>query len=197
MKLISKEEFEKLSRKEKIVEICKDVLLRIDSNLIKANNSNFFENRNELFDRQSTSTEVQDTLNSKSCEVCAKGGLVCSWIGNFNNTNVEDLFDINQYAHTLPTDLIELFGLQMLDDIELLFEGEFYTWHIDKVDRCIWKFEKDKWSEHINPELTPAGLERFEYIDETENLIRVPLEDIMQHIIDNKGTMTYFEHREY
>jgi len=131
LQLINKTEFNKLSAAQKRVAIAKDVLLRIKKKNIKQYQGDFFLNKEDIFEELDEKDSIQDAINSSQCEVCAKGALVCSWVGNFNKVKKEDIesFEVNLvFEDAAPKGLVKLFGRDMLDSIEYNFEGEDYAW---------------------------------------------------------------------
>lgn len=135
MKLIDKIEFDKLTQNEKRVAICNDVIARIDAENIIANHGQFFINSDTIYMRESI--PVQEQINKIACHVCAKGAIFCSWVGNFNNVTHDQLQNTYEDTSSLNRqvpELIEIFGEEMLDNIEAAFEGESYCWHYDEYE---------------------------------------------------------------
>lgn len=117
MKLIDQKEFDLISRYEKRVAICKDVLFRIASKNIKIKVGSFFYERG-LMDGD------QEELNNNICTVCVKGAIVASWIGNFNKVKLADY----NFSY-LPQDIEDIFGRHLLDVMEQILESTVYAWH--------------------------------------------------------------------
>ena len=115
----------------------------------------------------------RDTINSVECEVCAKGGLLTSFVGRVNNFNV-DYFKIAGNSAKTPVHqkLSEIFTYKQLSLIELAFEGSQYL-DFDNKNRRI-NFSNDTFKRAIR------FLTNF---DATERLIK-----ICENIIKNKGT---------
>lgn len=160
MKLIDKIEFDKLTQNEKRVAICNDVISRIDAENIVANHGRFFNNQEYIADH--CSVPVQEQINKIACHVCAKGAVFCSWVGNFNNVNHNQLMYVAEDTRSLSRyvpELVEIFGVEMLDNLEAAFEGESYYWHYneDETQRYADAFRGYK------------------------------LRDIMEYIVANKG----------
>ncbi len=143
MELLDAKTFAALSKEEKIVAICRDVIYRMDSGLIEPHNGDFFRNKFFLNDTDGT---PQTEINTKECEVCAKGALMCSWVGNFNNYDWDAFYSFNErmLRQEYPRELTIIFGETMLDNIEAAFEGNAYSWHIniEEALRYVGKFEK-------------------------------------------------------
>lgn len=163
LELINKVDFDKLSNAEKRVAICKDVLARIAASKIRPNSGSFWKYGPTDFDSYGDS--MQKRVNDGECAVCAKGALFCSWVGNFNEVKIDafelvadELPDTDEMVRVVP-ELVEIFGQQMLDNIEAVFEKETYYWSEDQ---------------HENQN----------YIDAFDDFT---LEDIMKYIIANGG----------
>lgn len=173
LKLLNKEEFDKLTNPEKRVAIAKDVIARIDANLIKPFSGSLFANRDSVFKMDST---PQENFNNKKCEVCAKGALMCSWIGNFNEYDHWQVaamdYGLDTKDNTYPVELLDIFGREMLDDIEAAFEGFVYCWHYD--------YEKYKKILFVR-----------DYDLECDKTYQHNMKGIMQNIIDNNGEFIF------
>jgi hypothetical protein len=127
---LDKEEFDKLSRAQQRVAIAKDVIDRDKAGLFgTADNLNFestflHEKNQENF----LNRNPKEFFNSKKCHVCAKGALVCSWVGNFNSYDAQQVRNFSldiERPNRYPEQLLEIFGKRMLDQIEIAFEGWF------------------------------------------------------------------------
>jgi len=133
MKLLNKDEFDKLSQNEKRIAICRDVIARIDALKIRPSHGIFFGDKEEVYEK--VSVPVQEQINNNACSVCAKGAIFCSWVGNFNNVDhtqlrgtFEEIYTWDRYV----PELVDIFGREMLDNIEAAFEGDAYNWHYDR-----------------------------------------------------------------
>ena len=169
--LLNEVEFENMSVNEKRVAIAKDVITRIK-------NSNLIEERGQILQGEvlvdQYKVDPKAAITSSKCEVCARGALLCSWVGNFNNV---DWFEMNKlggssystYSSTaFPPALLNVFGREMLDNIEAAFEGRSYDWHYDHSE-------------------TQEYADAFERKDENEDRIGAPIVELMEWIISNKG----------
>jgi hypothetical protein len=160
LNLLNKSYFNALTRNYQRVAICMDVIARLNAEKILPHSGNFFNNRNIIAGY--TRLTVQESINTNTCEVCAKGALFCSWVGNFNNVEREGLERVSEVADDLTRvvpELVAIFGQEMLDQIEAAFEGETYCWHYDQY-------------------ATRQYAKAFDGFD---------LKHIMQYIIDNRG----------
>lgn len=171
--LLNEVEFNKLSLNEKRIAIAKDVIIRI-------NNSNFFEERGQILKGEVIrfcDIDPKDAINTKECNVCARGALLCSWIGNFNNMKWNDLMNFNSSTSTdttysstaFPSQLLEVFDQVMLDNIEAAFENCTFDWHYDKIE-------------------TQKYADAFERENEDEDCtVGTPIIELMEWIIEHKG----------
>lgn len=162
--MISKQKFDKLSKAQKRIEICRDVLKRIKAHKIRPSRGYLIENKPVYrFNDADSQTQAFNFVNLNTCKVCAKGALMCSWVGNFKGYSCEN---ISQFQYELdrslyPQELLAIFGREMLDNIEAAFE-----WRIGNV---YW---------HCNPEMSRKYSKAFK---------KKSLSYIMKYIIANKG----------
>lgn len=159
LQLINKEEFDKLSRQEKIVAICRDVVARMDADLIKAYSGIFW---NHIDEEKGTMTP-QEHFNQKACEVCAKGGIFSSWVGNFNKISWSDAVRVDEHTDRMPKELVKVFGEDLLNKIETAFEQTVYPWCLGTKDICKYTYWCDE--------------------EDSEDRLR----EIMNNIIENDG----------
>jgi hypothetical protein len=162
MNLLNKIDFDALTFNEQRVAICKDVIARLNAQKLIPNHGNFFSNRESVVSYSDLSFSVQESINTNQCKACAKGALFCSWVGNFNNVDreeIERVCEITSSMFVIVPELVGIFGPMMLDNIEAAFERSTYHWHYD---------------EHATREYAKA----FRSYD---------LKGIMQYIIDNGG----------
>ena len=88
IKLIKPSAFKRLKVMGKRMAIARDVLYRIKLGLLEpTKEQSFFESYNIDY----TKKVGKKVVNENSCEVCAKGAVLCSFIGNFNK------YDIRKY----------------------------------------------------------------------------------------------------
>jgi hypothetical protein len=161
LKPLNKIEFDKLSINEKRIAICRDVIARINSSNIQPIYGEFFQNRRDYGEVEDKET-VQKMINNGKCLVCAKGALFCSWVGNFNNVDhwqFDRTYDEVESLRNSVPELVDIFGGEMLDNIEAAYESDTYCWH---YDTSITKLYSVAFAEYS-------------------------LSDIMQYIIDNNG----------
>jgi len=175
--LLNEVEFNNLTLNEKRVAIAKDVIIRI-------NNNNFLENRGQILTGEvviNKNTNPKESINTKQCEVCARGALLCSWIGNFNNVGWDELsefdsklnYSVNYGSNTFPSPLLEVFDREMLDNIEAAFEASTFSWHYDLY----------KTQQYVNA----FAIYEEDEEDGDEYLVGTPIIELMEWIITNKG----------
>jgi hypothetical protein len=108
----------------------------------------------------------QEKVNTKTCEVCAKGGLFVSYIGRVNNFSDDCLG--NDESNEAHKKLLEVFTLRQLAIIEYAFEGTQYIYSVNipyDLEKKLHKFYDEN------------------YDDDDKRLIK-----ICENIIKNKGT---------
>lgn len=150
--------FNESTKAQKRVMIAQDCIDRIKCNLLTANTGSFIV--------YNGSNVNQTRVNATTCEVCAKGGLLASYIGRVNNFNDECLGnDEDNEAHKK---LLEVFTLRQLAIIEYAFEGTQYIYSIS-IPHDMQKKLEDFYDEN--------------YEDDDQRLIK-----ICENIIKNKGT---------
>jgi hypothetical protein len=170
-------EFDRLSLNEKRVAIAKDVITRI-------NNSNLIEIRGQIIGNYIELPMIddpRDEINEETCEVCARGAVLCSWIGNFNNVGWEELNKIgeascanNDNSSTVfPTALLDVFDRVMLDNIEAAFEASVYDWHYDEVETQKYVDAFARENEYGNAEYASI-IELMEWIIKNEGEFPLP-----------------------
>ncbi len=138
LKLLNKEEFDALPANLQRVEIAKDVIMRMESNLLTGRQGNLLTSG--IIDFYDSIGDPQDFFNSPDnrCSACAKGALICSWVGNFNSTSWRSVHSYSYKVESgFPDELISIFGYEMLDQIEVEFEGKKHAWnHTPKAVGC-------------------------------------------------------------
>lgn len=171
--LLNEEDFDKLPVNKKRIEIAKDVIARITA-------KNLIENRGNIIDTFSLPYDYDDYApkdffnNNGKCAVCARGALLCSWIGNFNKVKWKDISElftgrIDYSSEGFPDQLLEVFGSEMLDNIEAAFEAQTFDWHYDRVE-------------------TQKYVDAFATYDDIEDeWVGLSIIEIMEYIIANDG----------
>lgn len=164
--LIDKKKFTKMNKARRRVALAKDVIARLDSELLAPYSGSLF-NPNSKWLLLNSDASLQENLNTVKCAACAKGALICSWVGNFNHYSKEDFsqfnYDVRIGDGAYPKELIDIFGLQQLSIIEREFEQCQYSWHVELGNKM----------EFIRNHASPYY----------ENL-----RTIMENLVKNKGT---------
>ena len=121
---ITKAQFTKMNKKRRIVHLAKDVLLQLASEKLIAEHGTYCSMTKRgryinKFSRAFSKKSAQDIINAAdtTCHVCAKGALICSYVSQFNGVVMED------FNGAQNNDLDDIFGYEMWDQIEMLFEG--------------------------------------------------------------------------
>jgi hypothetical protein len=129
--MITSEQFDTLSLEQKRCAIAQDVIDRLDARTLYGRGGRLLRIPNPIDDEIS----LKDSINSSVCGACAKGALIISWVGNFNKYTFQDhkKFDCALDYKGYPTELIELFGRNQLDLMEVYFEGMRFSWTSDEV----------------------------------------------------------------
>ena len=185
---LSRTTFEKLSKKEKRVSICKDVIAQVKAKRLLLNVGSIFKKDESYLNYirlKDSNDSCKNILNDLTCTVCAKGAIMLGYIDKHNNFSINRLesADYRLNHDRYPKDLIEIFGRKLLDDIEMSFEGTFFQWHIDNYSYDTLSLRD------LNT--TPALSEKAKmitaftkYENDNERIIA-----IMKNIIDNKGEL--------
>lgn len=109
--------------------VCLDVIKQIKCKMIIANSGCTIANSTRQKAYNFGSNSAQDFVKLTPCKVCAKGALVVDWVKNYNNFELSELSAIrSSELDTLPPELVELFGKQLLDEIEEAFELSTFGW---------------------------------------------------------------------
>lgn len=162
----SNEAFEKMSNAEKRVQIAKDVILRMEAEQLLAyrNSLVFFIQNDEILDVNDEIyykplKEIINDDTSVTCEVCAKGAMLISYVGRVNDFSMEDCNPDGDEK------ILEFFTKRQMDLIEIAFEMTEFSWH-DLKESAIEK----------------AKLFGSKYDNSNERL-----RAICENIIENKG----------
>jgi hypothetical protein len=177
--IISIQEFNKLSKKEKRVVVAQDILARLEQDMFKP--VGCYVN----IDLESEHKTVQNVANNVPCEGCARGLMFMSYVGIVNDLPLSELKtrDINQNRIDFGLNkekTLEIFSKKQLMEIELFYENikEYNTnfshqWYSQQARK--W-FKKGKLTE-----------EMFEKSNTFKEKKIDRLKIIMNHIIDTKG----------
>lgn len=172
---IDKIKFKRMTPAQKRVAIAADVLSRLEVAMLIPHSGDLFGG--DLF-RRVNSDDGDDSgqalINSIQCEACAKGALVCSWVGNFNKATVGDLecYDFDLEIESYPEELLKLFGRDQLDLIEAHFEGTVFEYSSDATATRVLEIDAaDRVGDYC-----------------FESAYEGKLKKIMKNIIKNEGT---------
>ncbi len=123
--MITKEEFDKLSKTKKRIEIAKDVLKQLKARKLNVKKGDYCYINNEIF----ANKNLKNVLSKfrKSCEVCALGACFLSIISIIDNFVLDDCYTIGR--HKMSPYLKLAFTDNQLDLIECSFEGwtDYFT----------------------------------------------------------------------
>lgn len=159
--------FKKLGKAEKRVALAKDAIRQIKANILFPKGGNYTRIiRSGLWSEEFMQSSFQDRLVNKEieCECCAKGALICSFVGFENEASVIDIGSINE--EQIRDKLKGVFSPRQLHMIEFAFEGREIMYFV--------------YSSEIGRRL---GSYFDHYDDPSERLIA-----ILENIIKNKGT---------
>lgn len=148
--------FSRRGRKPKEVKVCEvptienvagDVVAVLEAReLIAAKGRLFSENTVDLLKAigRNGETSAQKAVDKVKCEVCAKGALLFSYIKKYNNYELDTLLRVGTGGYNLenlnkrsqwPAELVVLFGVPLLDAIEMAFERDTYPWTCSQAYR--------------------------------------------------------------
>jgi hypothetical protein len=138
------ERFNSLSKEEKKVEVCKDVLARLKFNNITAKKYHFYSSKTGSIYKPAKELLNSCNLSAPVCDCCAKGALFLSYVGRVNNYNFKStITNISKSESVTEYNIIkELFSDEELDAIEIAFEGYSYMHIISnkEIDKVLaWK----------------------------------------------------------
>lgn len=177
------EEFLQMTPAQKRVEIANDLIARVRLKQFVAGKSRIVHLKyGGALAEANYEDSVKDILNSTDenvCQVCAKGGLLMSYIGRVNGETRGDLSELNGYnsnsiENPAHKKLLELFDARQLSYIELAFEGNKYLNYDEKREPIVFTAEE--------MEAALAFYSKYEN-DSNKRLIA-----ISENIITNNGT---------
>lgn len=189
----SNEEFKKMTKAQKRVQIAKDCLERIEVEQLVPETGTLMQ-LNKHYPSENFKTVTQ-TL--PSCIVCAKGGLFFSYVGRVNKFKTCDISNDNDIQGSEHTKLLELFTPNQLALIEYAFEGRQYLNGYGSIE--YGEYEKqititsekrrniiNLFNSTVSGSTVVEGCDarlHFYNISETQRL-----KIILENIIENKGT---------
>ncbi len=167
--VLTREQFLKLTKRQQRVAIAEDVLARLNAKLLIAQAGTFVEVVGSF-----TRSATKEVLNSNQCHACAKGALVCAWLGTMNEHTVSDFSLDSEVTSPGHDELLATFGKSLYDALERLFEG----WETRKGHGCFVD--------------TPQKLKSFNRLIDKLSLIGnddAVLQHLMNNLITNKGRL--------
>lgn len=174
--------FNSLTPEQKRIEIAKDVIVNLKSQIIIPQTGTYlgYNNRPKNIELNES---LQKHLPLIQCEVCAVGSLLISNVKYNNNFNIGDYSNISKIADTL----LEFFDKKQLILIECAYEG--FGWNemgdeAIELDNGLFADEGEDISMYdITTSEIDAANEFYHNYDDTN----IRLISIMQNIIDNNG----------
>lgn len=134
LRLLSKLQFDKLSVHQRRVAICRDAKKRVKLSLILPNSGSVVKGwgLNSITGNGSyTPREVQAAINREQrCQACAKGGLLLTWVGNFDSFGSPEMRAMERQeqacsvSHGYPAGLVATFGDRLMAAVECAFETD-------------------------------------------------------------------------
>lgn len=122
METLKKQKFDRLPAKEQRVAIAKDVIARLDAGKFKTLRGSFslITKDGKDFSTWGKDRELsaKTVLQHNECQVCAKGSLVMSWVAQFNNKTIGQV-----YNRPIIPEIAAIFPQDMRDAMEGAFEG--------------------------------------------------------------------------
>jgi hypothetical protein len=115
--------FNNSSNAEKRVMVAQDCIDRIKAELLEPK-------KDRIIKLPQNAYVNKENVNSITCEVCAKGGLLASYVGRVNNYN-ESCYLGTYEDNVAHKKLLEIFTLKQLAIIEYAFEGKQYIRSVD------------------------------------------------------------------
>lgn len=125
-------DYDKMTVYEKRVAVAKDVLERLDTKEYTAGIGRVFDRllQCDLDVKGSEHMQAQPLIQGlKHCVVCAKGAFLLSTVRLFNSLSRAELSNgaDTEVAANLPI-MRELFGIGIMDEMEVIFEQTHYNW---------------------------------------------------------------------
>jgi len=123
LKQLTKEQFDEFPRERKRVILAQDVILQLNAKKFVEENGTYFDfsQGGRLMKWHIQDDSAKDIINASVCHVCAKGALICSYVGQFNNAKV---YELNSEYEEVK----EIFGYTLWNVMESAFEawGSFF-----------------------------------------------------------------------
>lgn len=156
--------FNKLGVRAKRIRIAKDVLERLKlGKFVQLHN--WYSQVSDYNYAFHSNKPAKEFIAERTCEVCAKGSLVMSWVAQFNNKKMYQVLNVSGIV-----ELDDFFGANLRNALEAAFEA-FELKHGGMVLRTNWYVSR-----------------------KTRERVKVQqwtLKRVMQNIIRNKGVFVY------
>lgn len=111
--------FDSLQVVPTVKRVCQDVIDSLNAEKLMAITGNTVQFKGHIPYNES----AQEFIQNNSCSVCAKGAILTEWVRKFNKLTVRELARAGSDSlGDWPADLVELFGVKLLDEIEVAFE---------------------------------------------------------------------------
>lgn len=126
---ISPARFARMGNLAKRAAIARDVVARINGGFIIASPEELFLNVPVLATEDSAA--LKQAINEQPCEVCAKGALACSLVGNLNRyDSLQHHFGAGfmQANESGTAELCDIFGAVLWSAVEVAFEQQAFNW---------------------------------------------------------------------
>ena len=171
---MTKKQFNRLRPEKRRIALAKDVLQQLKAEKLIPVHMQYIRFPFDVCGCDSGKT----VMKNASCEVCAKGALICAYVARFNDYTVSEMKE----APHMNQDMIEVFGLSLWNAIEALYEG--------------WIFHKSGGTDVPDVMANENSMGRNMFIEtfpEHYNGSRRqwPMETLMRNIIHNKGKLNY------
>lgn len=179
---LSNDKFKNASKAEKRVMLAKDAIARIKMKQFEASTGTLADISLESYGDDGYKESFKTLIESNrvtSCAVCAKGGMLLSYVARFNNLTAEDAGQVDMEDGVIERTLKEAFTKRQLDLMEVAFEGTTFKWTGELSDSAIEKAEKFYRETGGFEDMSDWNVERA--------LSERRLLAIYQNIVDNKG----------
>lgn len=186
---VPSKEFKRLGKRAKRVAIAKDVLAQLKTGRFTERRGLYFRfwkcGSNNHVDFHRSTEPAKEFINAPgvTCEVCAKGSLVLSAIRGINERTCHEIDENDQ-------EIIGIFGAQMWDELECMFEGRNMVHRYIMSEAFKAKHDRYQWGKFFDKSYTwRAGLNSESYIRNDYTRDCEDLEALMKNIIKNKGKL--------
>lgn len=183
---ISPARFARMGQLAKRAAIARDVVARINGGFIIASPSELFHEVPTAPD----STQLKQAINEQPCEVCAKGALACSLVGNLNRyDSLCRHFGAGfmQPNESGTAELCDIFGAALWSAVEVAFEQQAFNW-TDSALRTSFNQGPQlgkRWSAYGLTRLGQLVIDSFKRYSNPTKRMRA----VYANVAENKGRM--------